>query len=75
MSEHYLEFLRKKQKTHVLSGFNVSLSELNNSLFPFQKFCVQRALKAGKYAFFQDCGLGKTIQQLEWSVHVKWLMR
>lgn len=66
----YEEFLKTKQKAHVLSGFDIDESELNNNLFPFQKFCVKRALKAGKYAFFQDCGLGKTIQQLEWAHRV-----
>lgn len=68
--DKYLEFLESKQKSHIFSGFHVELSDLHNDLFPFQKFCVQRALKAGKYAFFQDCGLGKTIQQLEWSRQV-----
>jgi len=66
----YSEFLKTKQKNHILSGFDIDESELNNYLFPFQKFCVIRALKAGKYAFFQDCGLGKTIQQLEWAHQV-----
>lgn len=63
----YKEFLATKQKGIIQSGFHIDMSELNNELFPFQKFCVQRALKAGKYAFFQDCGLGKTFQQLEWA--------
>ena len=37
----------------------------------FQKgFIVKCALKAGKYALFEDCGLGKTIQQLEWAQKV-----
>lgn len=67
---NYEEFLKSKQKTHILSGFDIDESELNSLLFPFQKFCVKRALKAGKYAFFQDCGLGKTIQQLEWANQV-----
>jgi DNA modification methylase len=31
---------------------------------------VKRALAAGKFALFEDCGLGKTIQQLEWSQKV-----
>lgn len=66
----YQEFLKKKEKSHILSGFDIEIDKLNNKLFPFQKFCVQRALKAGKYAFFQDCGLGKTIQQLEWALQV-----
>lgn len=66
----YLEFLETKQKSHILSGFDVDEKALHPKLFLFQKFCVIRALKAGKYAFFQDCGLGKTIQQLDWSRHV-----
>lgn len=66
----YIEFLENKRKTHTLSGFDVAIEDLNKSLFPFQKFCVQRALKAGRYAFFQDCGLGKTIQQLDWASKV-----
>jgi hypothetical protein len=64
----YLEFLEKKQKTHVLSGFEAG--ELNYNLFPFQDFIVRRALKAGKYAIFADCGLGKTLMQLEWANQV-----
>jgi len=63
----YEEFLKQKVKTHHLSGFDVNESELNNMLFPFQKFIVKRAIKAGKYAIFADCGLGKTFMQLEWA--------
>ena len=66
----YTEFLERKQKTHVLSGFNVEESQLNKSMFDFQKFIVKRALKAGKYAIFADCGLGKTLMQLEWANQV-----
>lgn len=64
----YLEFLKQKQKAHVLSGFDVE--QLNPNLFDFQKFIVKRALKAGKYAIFADCGLGKTLMQLEWANQV-----
>lgn len=67
---HYNEFLQKKQKTHILSGFDIEESQLNNLMFDFQKFIVKRALKAGKYAIFADCGLGKTLMQLEWSNQV-----
>ena len=62
----YQEFLEKKKQTRVDSGFEVSEENLNPALFPFQKYCVKRALAAGKFALFEDCGLGKTIQQLEW---------
>lgn len=66
----YTRFLQSKQKSHIASGFDVKESDLNSHMFPFQKFIVLRALKAGKYAIFADCGLGKTIMQLEWAKHV-----
>ena len=70
MKNEYQEFLNKKQKAHVFSGFDIESESLNNSMFEFQKFIVKRALKAGKYAIFADCGLGKTLMQLEWANQV-----
>lgn len=67
---NYTEFLESKQKAHIESGFEISESKLNESMFPFQKFIVRRALKAGKYAIFADCGLGKTLMQLDWANQV-----
>lgn len=61
----YEKFLEKKKQTRVQSGFDVEDKDLNQKLFPFQRYCVKRALQAGKFALFEDCGLGKTIQQLE----------
>ena len=52
------------------SGFDVEEKDMNPSLFPFQAHCVKVALKCGKYALFENTGLGKTIQQLEWSWQV-----
>jgi DNA modification methylase len=69
-NKQYLEFLKAKQKTHTMSGFDIDESELNQKMFPFQKFIVKRSLKAGKYAIFADCGLGKTLMQLEWANQV-----
>ena len=66
----YKDFLERKQKTHIESGFELHESELNKNMFDFQKFIVKRALKAGKYAIFADCGLGKTLMQLEWAYQV-----
>lgn len=66
----YAAFLESKNKNHILSGFDIEESELNNYMFPFQKFIVKRALKNGKYAIFADCGLGKTLMQLEWANQV-----
>lgn len=64
---NYKEFLSNKAKRHINSGFEISFEDLNNKLFPFQKYIIKRALKAGKYAVFADCGLGKTFIQLEWA--------
>lgn len=66
----YEDFLLSKQKNIIESGFEIPENDLNNNLFPFQKFIVKRALKAGKYAIFADCGLGKTLMQLSWANEV-----
>jgi DNA modification methylase len=67
---NYTEFLKTKHKNIIQSGFKIDESLLNSNLFPFQKFIVSRALNAGKYAIFADCGLGKTLMQLEWAFQV-----
>lgn len=65
--EKYNEFLETKKTQKIVSGFQVEDADLNPILFDFQKYCVKRALEVGKFALFEDCGLGKTIQQLEWA--------
>jgi hypothetical protein len=66
----YKDFLINKQKAVIHSGVDVNEEYLNPFMFAFQKFIVKRALKAGKYAIFADCGLGKTLMQLEWANQV-----
>lgn len=66
----YLQFLETKKKRIAESGFEVALQDLNPAMFDFQKHIVQTALKQGKYAIFADCGLGKTLMQLEWANQV-----
>ena len=68
--DEYKEFLKGKKTKETESGFFIETNELNPVLFDFQKFCVKRALEAGKFALFEDCGLGKTIQQLEWAKQI-----
>ena len=70
MQKDYLEFLERKKVRIEESGFVVSDDAINPALFDFQKFIVKKALKSGKYAVFADCGLGKTLIQLEWARHV-----
>lgn len=70
IKKEYFDFLRSKQKNIIVSGFEIDENKLNPSMFLFQKFIVKRALNAGKYAIFADCGLGKTLMQLEWANQV-----
>jgi DNA modification methylase len=68
--QEYEDFLKKKQKTFLESGFEIEESKLNPLLKDFQKYGLQVALRKGKFAFFFDCGLGKTFCQLEWAKQV-----
>jgi len=40
---------------------------LSPALFPFQRDVVAWALSLGRAAIFAECGLGKTLMQLEWA--------
>jgi DNA modification methylase len=68
--ENYQTFLETKRKTFLESGFKINENELNDSLKDFQKYGIKTALFKGKFAFFFDCGLGKTFCQLEWAKQV-----
>ena len=48
----------------------IDVSDLHPALYDFQKIIVQRALRLGSCALIEDCGMGKTIQALEWAKHV-----
>lgn len=67
---NYNQFLESKKKTVQKSGFEIDESKLNDNLFDFQKYIVKKALLHGRYAIFADCGLGKTLMQLEWANQV-----
>jgi DNA modification methylase len=66
----YSEFIADKKKSVISSGFLVDEKTLNSNMFDFQKHIVKKALKKGRYAIFADCGLGKTLMQLEWARQV-----
>jgi len=67
---NYRSFLDSKKKSFDHSGFPIHENDLNDSLFPFQKYAVATALRKGRFALFFDCGLGKTLMQLEWANQV-----
>ena len=66
----YEKFIESKKMNLLASGFDVEVSELNKNLFDFQQYVVKTAIKKGKYAIFADCGLGKTLMQLEFANQV-----
>jgi hypothetical protein len=64
----YAAFLHAKQIIAESRGINPK--EPRPALFPFQRDIVKWALRRGRCALFEDCGLGKTPQQLEWGDQV-----
>jgi superfamily II DNA or RNA helicase len=65
----YSEFIESKALTEVPTGLE-SIPELNEAMFDFQHDIVTWALKRGRAAIWADCGLGKTLMQLEWARHI-----
>lgn len=62
----YLDFLKQKTVAMKNSGFEINTDDLNAKLYDFQKDIIRWALVKGRAAIFADCGLGKTLMQLEW---------
>jgi hypothetical protein len=61
----YQEFLKRKQRMAGSYGFEPK--NLNAALFPFQREMVATAIRKGRYAKFAECGMGKTIMQINWA--------
>ena len=61
----YSDFLQKKSEIHHSYGHEC-IADLS-AAFHYQKPCVEWACKKGRSAIFQDCGLGKSYEQLAWS--------
>lgn len=66
----YQDFLKSKRPVTQKTGFNVEPEAINPALFHYQRDCVRWALQLGKAALFEERGLGKTIQEFEWSRQV-----
>lgn len=63
----YLNFINNKSFVLESNGFTVDTSILNPQLYDFQKDMTRWALAKGRAAIFADCGLGKTLMQLDWA--------
>lgn len=64
----YEAFLRAKAPAHPDTG--ISVDTVHHSLFEWQAAVVKWALRKGRACLFEDCGLGKTLQQLVWAQNV-----
>lgn len=64
----YEEFLASKTLRAQERGLK-HIPTLAGHLFPFQRLCVEFALKAGSAGNFLSTGLGKTACELEWAAH------
>jgi DNA modification methylase len=64
----YDAFIAAKSKHRIASGFEPK--PIRAALFDWQKSVVRWAIRNGCAALFQDCGLGKSLQQLEWARQV-----
>ena len=65
----YDQFIASKIKNPMPLGFEPTM-DLNAKLFEWQKLIVTWAIRQGRAALFEDCGLGKTAQQIEWARQV-----
>lgn len=62
---NYTDFLQSKQICTIPTG--IEPRGINEKLFDWQREVTRWALRKGCAALFEDCGLGKTAQQLAWA--------
>lgn len=67
-TKDYDSFIKNKIRKAQEYGFEAS--KITAPLFDWQKQVVEWAIKKGRAALFEECGLGKTLQQLEWAHQV-----
>ncbi len=68
MTTGYHGFLARKAQLESDGGFDPVW--MPRYLFDFQQVLVEWALRKGRAALFEDCGMGKTPQELVWAENV-----
>lgn len=63
----YADFLASKRRIAHDAGRPVDPGQVHPKLHDWQAQIVAWAVRKGRAALFEDCGLGKTFQQLEWA--------
>jgi hypothetical protein len=69
MLSEYRANIAAKQWTAPAAGFDPTV--VPSQLFDWQRAVLRWACKKGRAALFEDCGLGKTIQQIAWAENVR----
>ena len=68
MLNEYQEFLDGRSQIGTRDGFKPTF--MPSVLKDFQGFMTEWSIEMGRAAMFEDCGLGKTLQQLVWAENV-----
>lgn len=63
----YSSFLESKARNAPSVGADIDASDLHPILRDHQRYGVEWAARVGRAAIFWDCGMGKTLAQLEWA--------
>jgi len=63
----YADFLAAKQRRHGEHGRPCEPGDVNPWLKDWQREIVAWAVRKGRAALWEDTGLGKTVQQIEWA--------
>jgi len=61
---NYQDFLNSKKPRVEACG--IEPGKIHPTLFPWQQDIVRLAVQQGRFACFADCGLGKSLMQIEW---------
>jgi hypothetical protein len=64
----YLDFIAAKAHEGADHGFEPTF--MPGGAFDFQQAMIEYAVRKGRAALFEDCGLGKTLQFLSWAQNV-----
>jgi hypothetical protein len=64
----YEDFLREKIRSAPPIGRDADPSEVHPMLHPWQREIVAWAVRRGRAALWEDTGLGKSFQQIQWAV-------
>lgn len=65
---NYADFIANKMHQGADRGFEPTF--MPDGAFDFQKAMIEYAVRKGRAALFEDCGLGKTLQFLSWAQNV-----